>query len=275
MRFLPIALLTLLSCACRPAIPLDTDRKINLRLPAVSVPQPTAHTPFHSLPARPPLFFVKMIGAITFEGVTFDARSHRLAVIDQSHGPGSEFGCARDVSDKHAALAAMNAGFFTPEGNPLGLIVSNGHRSGTWNSASSLGSGIFSEHTSGQLSIKRRSSPSAFSGARELVQAGPLLVENNGPVSGLDAEKSAVRCILLTDGGTLWWIGITSSCSLATLAETLASQSPTPWTIHHALNLDGGRSTDLFVSAKIVGGPFERRSVFNRPVRNFLILSAR
>ena len=200
---------------------------------------------------------------------------HRLLVIDQPGGPASTFGSSQEVARHHGALLAINAGFFTPEGKPLGLVISRGGRAGAWNSASSLGSGIFAESASGQLSLSRRSSASAFTGARELLQAGPLLVENGGKVGGLDPGKSAVRSILLTDGGTRWWIGRTSSCSLAALGEALASQSPEPWEIRHALNLDGGRSTDLYVSSKIPGGPIERRSLFNRPVRNFLILQPR
>jgi hypothetical protein len=216
-----------------------------------------------------------MIGGIAFEGVAFDSRSHRLLVIDQPLGPGTAFRSARDVAGSNGALAAMNAGFFTPEGKPLGLVVSAGKRFGSWNSASSLGSGIFTENASGDLSIRRRGSPSDSTGARELIQAGPLLVENGRVVGGLDREKSAVRSLLVTDGGYRWWIGKTSLCTLAALGEALASSSPAPWPARHALNLDGGRSTDLFVSPKIPGGPFERRSILNRPVRNFLILKPR
>ena len=211
------------------------------------------------------------IRGIYFEGVSFDARSHRLLVIDQPGGPGSSFGTSQDV----VRLLAINAGFFTPEGKPLGLVISMGNRAGAWNSASSLGSGIFAESPSGQLSLSRRTSPAAFSGARELIQAGPLLIENGSKIGGLDAGKSAVRSILITDGGSRWWIGKTSSCTLAALGEALASGSPASWPIRHALNLDGGRSTDLFVSMKIPGGPFERRGILNRPVRNFLILKPR
>ena len=266
-------------CACRPATPLDAIREkafpappSDPAVPAVFAP-PVPQTP--SSPAKLPALTRMFIRGIDFEGVSFDARSHRLLVIDQPNGLASSFGTSQGVARQHNALLALNASFFTPEGNPLGLVISKGDRAGAWNSVSSLGSGIFAESASGQLSISRRSSPAAFAGARELIQAGPLLVENGSAVSGLDAGKSAVRSILLTDGSTRWWIGKTSSCSLAALGEALASQSPVPWSVRHALNLDGGRSTDLFVSSEIPGGPFERRSILNRPVRNFLILKPR
>ena len=265
--------------ACRPAAPLDAIRKQAPPAPpahpavAAVLAPPNPQAPFY--PVKAPALTRVLIRGIHFEGASFDARSHRLLVIDQPNGPASMFDTCQEVARQYDALLALNAGFFTPDGDPLGLVISKGKRAGAWNSASSLGSGIFSESATGKLSITRRGSPTAFLDARELIQAGPLLVENGGAVGGLDSGKSAVRSILMTDGGTRWWIGRTSLCSLSALGEALASVSPTSWPIRHALNLDGGRSTDLFVSTKIPGGPFARRGILNRPVRNFLILNPR
>jgi hypothetical protein len=264
-------------CACQPAAPLNTITNAPVS-PSVSQLQPEADPPalrLNSPAVEAPAFARKTIRGIRFEGVTFDSRSHRLRVIDQPMGPGTMYHSAQAATRKYDALLALNAGFFTPEGKPLGMVVAAGGRAGAWNSSSSLGSGIFSESDSGQLSITRRGSPTTFQSARELIQAGPLLVENGAGVVGLDAEKSAVRSILLTDGEARWWIGTSSLCTLSALGEALASDSPAPWPIRNAINLDGGRSTDLFVSSQIPGGPFERRGILNRPVRNFLILVPR
>lgn len=271
---------TLALCACQPAPPLDLRLESPVAIPAsppLASPSParSAPAPLPSAPASAPHLARKTIHGILFEGVAFDSRSHRLRVIDQPQGPDSSYGTARDAAAAHGALAAMNAGFFTPEGKPLGLVVAAGKRSGAWNSASSLGSGIFAESASGPPSISRRGSPARFDGARELIQAGPLLVENGRLVTGLDREKPAVRSILITDGGHRWWMGKTSLCTLAALGEALSSASPAAWPARHALNLDGGRSTDLFVSSRIRGGPFQHRGILNRPVRNFLVLKAR
>ena len=262
--------------SCQPAAPLTA--QLETQSPLLTVTTPFAHSvpvPTPSSPLSAPYIVRKTIYSIDFEGVGFDARSHRLLVVDQLNGPGSAFNTARDLATSHSALVAINAGFFTPEGNPLGLVITNGRSFGTWNSASSLGSGIFAESSSGELSISRRGSASAFQSARELIQAGPLLIENGISIGGLDTEKTAVRSIILTDGGTRWWIGRTSLCTLSALGAALAAHSPAPWPIRQALNLDGGRSTDLFVSMKIPGGPLERRGILNRPVRNFLILRPR
>ncbi len=272
-KSLPLTLLAL--AACQTAAPLPPPPTI----PAGSNPSP-ASTPVSNpqspipLPASPRLSR-KAISGIDFEGVSFDSRSHRLAVVDQANGPGSIYQTSEDLAIRSGALLAINAGFFTPEGKPLGLVISKGRNSGAWNSASSLGSGIFMENSSGTSSIIRRASRAAVAGSRELIQAGPLLIENGKPVGGLDPGKSALRSIILTDGGTRWWVGKTSSCTLAALAQALANASPAPWEIRQALNLDGGRSTDLFISGKIPGGPVNRRGFLNRPVRNFIILIPR
>lgn len=263
--------------ACQPAPSPDTIRaKPALAMASAPSYEPTVEpTPLPSIAEKSPALARKTIRGIDFEGVAFDSRSHRLLVIDQPLGPGSAFASAQEVAQAYGATAAMNAGFFTPEGKPLGLVITAGKRFGSWNSASSLGSGIFAESSGGQLSILRRSSPASFAGALELIQAGPLLVEGGRKVGGLDNDKPAVRSLLITDGTYRWWMGKTSLCTLAALGEALSSSSPTAWPARHALNLDGGRSTDLFVSSQIPGGPFERRGIFNRPVRNFLILKPR
>lgn len=243
--------------------------------PAITRAIPQAEIIPPSLTSQPlasPKVVSKTLSNILFQGVSFDSRSHTLKPIDQANGPGSQYLSARDCATKQQALLAINAGFFTPEGNPLGLVISHGKRSGSWNSSSSLGSGIYRIDSSGTASISRRTHASSVSNSKELLQAGPLLIENHQPITGLDPTKSAMRALLLHDGNHRWWIGITSPCTLAELSRTLSTQSPSGWKISHALNLDGGRSTDLFVSSKIPGGILEQKSLMNRQVRNFLIL---
>ena len=110
---------------------------------------------------------------------------------------------------------------------------------------------------------------------RELIQAGPLLVENSRAISGLEAIKASVRMIILWDGGSQWWIGRSSPCTLAALGQALINGNPAGWKIQQALNLDGGRSSDLWISGAVSGGPLLRRQPWNRPVRNFLVLVAK
>lgn len=151
--------------------------------------------------------------------------------------------------------------------------MADGKRSGGWNSTSSLGSGVWYRRSS-DTAISRRESLGRSSAMtmRELIQAGPMLVENAHPVGGLDSGKTSARTVILWDGATRWWIGRAAPCSLAALGNTLAHGQPAGWKVHQALNLDGGRSADLWVSSRISGGPLTRRSFLNRPVRNFLVL---
>lgn len=266
MRFLICGLLALPITSCFPAKPLQA------RTPFVQAAVIRETPPVESPAPVPPRLTVREISGITFEGVAFDSRDHRLMVADQANGPGSRFADSTAAARALAGIAAVNAGFFTPEGDPLGLVVSSGKISGSWNTASSLGSGVWYENHSGQSAIARRGalSRAEASAMRELIQAGPLLVENRRAVSGLEATKSSVRMLILWDGGTRWWIGRGSPCTLAALGEALAA-----WPIRHALNLDGGRSSDLWISETVAGGPVLRRSAWNRPVRNFLVLVAK
>lgn len=210
---------------------------------------------------------------ITFEGVAFDSRTHRLVVVDQPGGPGSRFADAAAAGTSRGGVAAINASFFTPEGQVLGLAIGSGNRAGFWNSASSLGSALWYESGSSSSIVRREALGRAGALAmRELVQAGPLLVDGGSPVKGLDASKNSVRSVILWDGGARWWIGRSSPCTLAELASALAYSQPGGWSVKQALNLDGGRSSDLWISGEVSGGPVTRRSPFNRPVRNFLVL---
>ena len=247
-----------------PVSPLPTPTR------AAVVEKPTPQVPF--VPPAPPRVRTQEISSIVFEGVAFDSRSLRLAVVDQPGGPGSKFADAAAAAGSLGAFAATNAGFFTPEGAPLGRVISRGKAVGSWNTASSLGSGIWYETAGGQSAIVRRG---AASGGVELIQAGPLLVENRHAVGGLESVKSSVRTMILWDGGTRWWLGRSSACTLAALSQALAAGSPAGWPVHTALNLDGGRSADLWISSAVPGGPLLRRAIWNRPVRNFLVLLPR
>jgi hypothetical protein len=285
MRYGCLAGMVVLATACAPVRENRTEPgpsrpRLSDHVAATVVPGGNEAAP---LPVARPTDLVPMdpvkatrleAAGVMFEGVAFDSRSQRLAVVDQAGGPGSEFADAQSAALARSGLAAANAGFFTPEGAPLGWVIAEGRKAGGWNSASSLGSGIWHQDAGGNVAISRRESlgRDRASSMRELLQAGPMLVENGRAVGGLEGAKSSVRTLLVWDGGSRWWLGRTSPCTLAACAAALSQSGPAGWKARHALNLDGGRSADLWISDQVRGGPLTRRAAWNRPVRNFLVL---
>lgn len=270
-RWLVVGLI-LATASCAPA--QRTNRPPRAK-PAESGPATPQKPAVAELPAaQPPCRLLTSLGGLAIEGVTFDSRTHRLQVLDQPQGPSSKWQDSSQAGASVHALAAINAGFFTPEGAPLGLLASAGTVSGTWNGASSLGSALWFRDGNGRSGIARREAIGQ-TGARkmpDLMQAGPLLVEANKAVEGLDATKASARTFLVWDGGSRWLMARSAPCTLAELAKALASGAPAGWPVKHALNLDGGRSSELWVSASVAGGPSFVRPIWNNPVRNYLVL---
>jgi hypothetical protein len=210
------------------------------------------------------------LSGISITAVTFDSRTHRLAIADQEGGPGSRWADAEAAAKELGGIAAVNAGFFTPGGKPLGLVVSGGKRAGSVNRASSLGAGMYIGGNSPAL--RRREHRG---GGSEVLQSGPFLVENGGVIPGLSQDSSTARTLIGWDGGSGWFIARTGGCSLAALGQALAGAKIGGVKAHTVLNLDGGRSSDLWVSSSVSGGPVSERPLWNKPVRNFLVLVPR
>ena len=200
----------------------------------------------------------------------FDARNHRLSVADKAAGPDTEWPTAEAAAKAHGALAAINGSFFTPEGHPLGLVIEEGRHIGRWNSQSALTSGVVSVENKPR--ILRRQHWRSFSPTRHLLQAGPFLVENDSLVDGLDTQHSSPRSFLVWDGRSGWAFGHAGKATLSALGRALAAQPLPGFNITTALNLDGGRSSDLWVSPLVRGGPLTTRKPWNNPVRNYLLL---
>ncbi len=189
-------------------------------------------------------------------------------VDDQPGGPGSEYDRAEDAG--RGNLAAINAGFFTPEGDPLGLVITKGRKRGALNTASFLGTGFFLGPTASLMSRSEflRSPPNPT----ELLQSGPRLVWAGESLTGLSDKDQRPRSFLLWDGQDHFALGYANSAGLRSLSSTLQSQPIAGFKIAYALNLDGGRSCDFWVSSSVSGGGFSRTSFFNKDVRNFLVL---
>jgi hypothetical protein len=219
--------------------------------------------PFHSLRART----IERRG-IKLTLVSFDRRNYRLVVADQSSGPGSRYDDAKDAGDGH--LASINGGFFTPAGGPLGLVVTDGNHRGGVNRASFLGTGFFLGPKAKLLS--RTDYLATSPSHEEVLQSGPRLVWSGDTPTGLSNKDERPRSFLLWDGKEHFALGYANSASLKGLSSLLQSQPISGFKIAYALNLDGGRSCDFWVSSSVNGGGFTRSSFFKKDVRNYLVL---
>lgn len=221
-------------------------------------------------PAQPTLRQL-LVQNIHFTLVSFDQRHHRLVVLDQPAGPGSRWPNAQAAALAQHALAVINAGFFTPQGEPLGRLIASGQARGSDN-PSSLGSAVWYESRQTCAIVRRSRAPMR---AKELLQAGPLLIEKGQIVSGLNAERRSARCFIAWNGKEQWSIARTSPCTLRELAQSLNTGKVSPFPIHMAMNLDGGRSAEMYVGHPIPGGPVFERPLWNTTVRNYLALLPR
>jgi uncharacterized protein YigE (DUF2233 family) len=207
------------------------------------------------------------LNGTTFTAVTFDRRNYFLKVIDQKEGPGTEFTGAEFAGQ--GSLAAINGGFFNPDGSPLGLVITDGQSRGAFNSHSFLGTGIID----GENTIL--SHRKSYQKSSELVQSGPRLVWDQKRLIGLSKSKERPRSFVIWDGNNHFGIGHADRATLQGLANNLQAQPFEGFHIKYAINLDGGTSCDLWVSNQIPGGGFTKSSLFRKKARNYLALRKR
>ena len=287
MRVFPFALITLTVVSCAPQSQPDAPKVATAATPPVRAEQYPGNTalptPDGILPVSTAQHPIRAqtaeVAGVTLTYLSFDTRTHTLAVVDQST-VGAEFKTAAEVSRAKNALATINGGFFTPEGQPLGLVYQNGKKAGALNTSSSLGSGVvYVDKKLAQPVIARRATfqqwlkDPAFN-PKEVLQTGPFLVENGRTVSGLSNDEPRVRSLLLWDGKHHFAIAQCEPITLRNLGGALAKKGLPGFPVEVALNLDGGRSADLNISSKVQGGPINLRRWWNKPVRNYVVVKA-
>ncbi len=178
---------------------------------------------------------------IRVTGVSFAARDFALRVLDNP--PTSRQDLPVALQDA-GAVAGVNGGYFHEDFTPLGLVVSSGREIHPFERARLL-SGLVIVRD-GNPALVRSQAFKAKPPVSEALQAGPWLVEDGKPVSGLNAARNARRTAVATGGRGQWALVVTSACTLAEAADILALPTLAgSWTIRQALNLDGGSSTAL------------------------------
>lgn len=248
-----------------PAFPLP---------PAAPAPAPAAEKKEERPPELTTAIEAKTTKGIKITTLAFDDRRCEILVADKAGGVNSEWQTAAVAGSAFNAIAAINGGFFTPKGTPLGIVVENGQTHGSWNGSSSLASGVLI--VAGERSgLARRERWSPDRPSEFLLQSGPMLLEAGKAVAGLEDDSSRPRSFIAWDGGHHWAIGHARSATLAGLAEVLATQPVKGIQLRTVINLDGGTSSDLWISPQIRGGPVSTRQAWNKPVRNYVIIRKR
>jgi uncharacterized protein YigE (DUF2233 family) len=147
-------------------------------------------------------------------------------------------------------LLVINGGYFTPENEATGLLVSQGQ---SWGAPFGDFAGMFAVTADEQVSVRwlREWPYDPSEPLSEAIQSFPVLVKPGG-VMGFPADAnegmSARRTVVAQDrsGNILVLVASRGYLSLHELAVFLADSD---LEIDVALNLDGGRSTGLWLKA--------------------------
>lgn len=198
--------------------------------------------------------------------IFFDAKQCTMKVVDRAK-KADALSLAKTLQGT-GALAGCNGGYFTPEFQPLGLVVSQGKRAGIFERSSLLGGLLMVRK--GKPMLLWRDEFTEVSGITDLLQAGPRLVNGGKSVAGLEALRRRPRTILLTDNNGLWAMGTSGWVTLREISDILATPGViTEFAVERALNLDGGSSCGLWWKDAAGREHSEHESA---TVRNFLVI---
>ena len=118
------------------------------------------------------------------------------------------------------ALAGVNGGYFDPEDAPVGLLVSQGRVLAPLRKAKLLSGVLFAAGS--RVDIVRAARFSMSDKIKSALQCGPLLVEHDAPVAGLNESRPARRTFAAVDGSGRAALGVCSTVSLAEWAGFFA-----------------------------------------------------
>lgn len=203
----------------------------------------------------------------SLEIALFSSKSLKLRVLDQ---PSESRGELAEVMQREKCLAGVNGGYFTPDYEPIGLLIVDQTTIAPLQRARLL-SGVLGASARGvQLLRVREFSASAKWDAA--IECGPFLVDAGKRVSGLEGSRTARRTFAAVARDDRVALGFCSDVTLADLSKILTAPLASDFTIWRALNLDGGSSSAFW---------FKRRdgSAFSiaeeKPVRDFVAVMPR
>ncbi len=181
---------------------------------------------------------VQIPGAGAAHELEIDLLTAELRVLD-ARDHGRDAMTAREFAEVTGAAAVVNGPFFDVDGSPMGLLVIDGKerqslRRADW--------GVFYVDGAGAHVVHTRD----YGGGRGIKQAfqvGPRLVVD-GEVLALKPQSARRTAVCTKSSGKVVALVAGVSVGASELASYLASIGCT-----NALNLDGGPSSQLFVSS--------------------------
>src|SRR5205085_10651050 len=124
------------------------------------------------------------------------------------------------VAKRMRSLAGVNGGYFDPQNQPVGLLISDGKTIAPFRKARLL-SGLLVVNK-GRVELVR-STEYFHKSATAALQCGPFLVDGSSPVPGLNNVRSARRTFFVSSGSDRAGIGFCSSVTLAELGDILST----------------------------------------------------
>lgn len=207
----------------------------------------------------------------TLHGYLFDEKHEALRVLDRGQvGPqGQTLG---EAFFAIGAFAGCNGGVVRETGEPVGLVIANTRKSGTFHQDGQTASGVLAVRD-GHISLLRTSTvkETDLDNATQVLQGGPLVVEGGRATEGLDAKTFGRRTVIVTDGQQNWTILYVPSATLDGLAKMLGDGTTfKKFKIITAMNLDGGLTSSLWVQRSENALPIYLKEV--NPVRTAIAI---
>ena len=196
--------------------------------------------------------------------LTIDPSYWKILPIAAYNGPNNLSPLSRIVSQNNAG-AAINAGFFAVtkggKGYPIGALKVGGRDLGQlYDGRGALG---WNDDDEALFGIASESDYTVYE-MNNVIQAGPLLIDEGIPVHSEEDFNSAFtaarhpRSAVGLNASGQWVFMIvdgrngmhSSGATISELTEILRGQNVT-----HALNLDGGGSTEMIIDGRIYNSP--------------------
>lgn len=174
--------------------------------------------------------------------VRFDPKAYRVSVKYDVQNAGT----MREWFEAIQPLAIINGGYFDEAGKPTALVIFDGIKRG--DSYEGFG-GMIVINAEGEFELRslRQQPYDPNENLQQAMQSAPMLIQPGGEISDFQGDEDRSRRSVIArdrDGRILLIATNTAVFTLSELAQVLKESD---LNIDAALNLDGGRSTGLYV----------------------------